>query len=226
MSTWAVIRSWPRRLLGRQRSVLLDPAANRHLVYEGKPVWWARWTWALVGMDLFLVSSMAEVTWNHWTHLETSEPDAKQKNYVLRPAWQRFCLAAGQFGAGLALAVTLVRLRGKAIRKLYIIPPKDSSLSASEVPKHSQVLIQTPVQSSSSCIKTTLAQCELSPGRDLSEVIMRLRGNDSEFWMEMHGAKIRGKEMPLEKANGALWEAFTGKKAISLSGWISGPILQ
>ncbi|TFK50931.1 hypothetical protein OE88DRAFT_1630663 [Heliocybe sulcata] len=230
MTTWAAIRSLPRHLLfGPRNTVLLDAAWKNHIVYEGKPVWWARWTWALIGMDLFLVSSMGEMTWNHWTRLEDSDDsssDVKRKNYVLRPAWQRFGVGVGQFALGVGLAIALVRLRGKAIRKLYIVPAKRSSRStASGTPKNSQVLIQTPVQSSTSCLRMTLADCTLSPGRDLSEVILRVRGRDSEFWMEMKGAKIRGKEMPLEEANDALWEAFSGKKSLTLGGWKSGPIL-
>ncbi|EPQ55217.1 hypothetical protein GLOTRDRAFT_138839 [Gloeophyllum trabeum ATCC 11539] len=220
---WSAFGTWSRRLLGRQPSTLLDAATKRHLVYEGKPVWWARWTWPLVGMDLFLCSSMAETAWNHWTwpdpaQKELAGEDAHvQPNYVLRPAWQRFALAAGQFAVGLGFASALVRLRGRAVRRVYIVPS----------PSHSaQVFIQTPVHGASSGIRTTLGECRLSPGRDMSEVILRLRGREGEYWMELRGARIRGQEVPLERANAEIWEAFTGKKAAAMQRWKSGPVLQ
>jgi hypothetical protein len=209
--------------------------------YEARQPWWAKFTWGFIAADLlmtcvqfstfhptlrFLIkarrksSTMTELTWTKWTLPPEKSGDAP----VLRPAWQRAGLCLAHLSLGVGFATLLLIARSRVVRILDIIPP------SSAAPK--QLLIAGAHRHGMRGAVVPFERTRIDPGRDKTEVILRIQDVRGHWWIGLTRARLRGTPVPAARMRDALlaeWgihKSVEGDPVASVGRWKSGPVLQ
>ncbi|KDQ56477.1 hypothetical protein JAAARDRAFT_107844, partial [Jaapia argillacea MUCL 33604] len=184
-------------------------SSKKVLLYERRPAWWVRWTYALVVADILSFGSMAHFGYNYWTKYEdesqASVPISDAPNpvdssppkgrWVARPEWQRFFLASSQVVVGTFIAGALLIYRSHVVTKIHIFQP----LRGPSTRSTQQVLVQNPQHRAESGGRLyNMQDCQLRPGRDTTEMILRVKGVKGHFWIGTKGALIKGKDLGVQ----------------------------
>ncbi|KAH8103461.1 hypothetical protein BXZ70DRAFT_1055473 [Cristinia sonorae] len=216
-------------------------------LYNRKPVWWTRWTYPLVCVNIVVTAYACELTWNHWTELDkisavsrTNTPTAStstqkidgelvevEEKWVLRPVWQRASFALGQTLLGVALSALLLGAASRQVRRLYIITtPKalQNTPSISNPLSNKSLIVQTVHHLNGRGKVIPVSSCELRKGRGDNEVIIAPEGYTGTFWVGLDKeSRIWGKEMSPWHMKQAIYQAFYGgnwSKALNKHGWV------
>jgi len=191
--------------------------------YEARPPWWAKFTWGFIAADLVVTSTMTELTWTKWT-LPPEKPgdDVPPR---LRPAWQRAGLCLAHLSLGVGFATLLLIARSRVVRILHIIPA-----SGSGAPK--QLLIAAAHRHGARGAVVPFARTRIDPGRDESEVILRIEGVRGHWWIGLARARLRGTQVPAARLRDAFmveWgirKPLRGDMGTGSGRWKSGPVLE
>ncbi|KAM5544938.1 hypothetical protein V8D89_001049 [Ganoderma adspersum] len=216
----------PRSL--RSQGISID---NVMPVYDsGGLPWWARWTYFLVVADLVTVTTMCELSWNHWTKWEelpqqpsdspspspntsapskTSEPkDPAQVvgHYVLRPWWQRGFFALTTFTTGIVLGAVLLGGRSRIVRRMFVLPPPPKSNVGR------QVVIQSALHTKSQGIVLPLRRTKLVQSPDQTEMMIGLKDGRGHYSLGLEKAEIKGERMSLWDARKTMFTEWYGER--------------
>jgi len=211
-----------RTLLRRKSSVSYGHIQNFEGVpfYEARPPWWAKFTWGFIAADLVVTSTMTELTWTGWKLPPEKPGDAP----ALRPAWQRAGLSMAHLSLGVGFATLLLIGRSRVVRILHIIPA-----SSCGAPK--QLLIAGAHRHGARGAVVPFARTHIDPGRDESEVILRIDDVRGHWWIGLSRARLRGTQVPavrLRDAFMAEWGIRKSPRGDGFTGsgrWKSGPVL-
>jgi hypothetical protein len=163
---------------------------------------------------------MTELTWSKWT----LPPDKPGDTPALRPAWQRAGLCLGHLSLGVGFATLLLITRSRVVRILHIIPP---SAGASK-----QLLIAGAHRHGMRGAVVPFARTRIDPGRDKTEVILRIQDARGHWWIGLTRARLRGTPVPVARMRDALlaeWgirKSAKGDPVARVGHWKSGPVLQ
>ncbi|KAG6861698.1 hypothetical protein C0995_013267 [Termitomyces sp. Mi166 len=210
----SVLSRFPRFF--RQRSATEAPirlVATKPPLFQRQTPWWARWTWGLIACDLFMTGSAVELTYNHWTALEsdlkTSAKNIKGDDasspdqYILRPSWQRIsvCTAHMCFGAGIAAALLITQIR--FVRTLAILPASGG--------ESQRLFLQCAHNWARRGMIFPLSKCSLEDGRNSSELILRVAGERGHWYIGFADSDINGKRLTGPEACAQVIAAWNGK---------------
>ncbi|KAI0030312.1 hypothetical protein K488DRAFT_87881 [Vararia minispora EC-137] len=197
----------------------LHPELFKKPLYEARPKWWMKYSWvgALGGLfsSLFYLSlTMAELIWREWGRKpdDTDSEDAKAEGWVLRPAWQRGAGAGVHVALGLGLVALVVATRNRVVHRLHIIPP---DVAPELGGPHRRLFIQSVWDGRGGGI-VPFQSTSLYPGRDDTEVILRVEGKRGHWWIGTKDAKVEGEEAPAERIRellAAMWGIKKGDGA-------------
>ena len=141
---------------------------------------------------------------------QDAEEEINEDGYEMRPLWQRFGLATAQVAAGAVAGGFIMASRDRTVWRMRIlrlatssnrpshsnIPFKSTSPPSKLSHASSASLYGPPVLSletgSGRTRRFFMRDCELAPGRDLTELILRIRGVRIHFWSGLNGAKVLG----------------------------------
>jgi hypothetical protein len=188
--------------------------------YEARPPWWAKFTWGFIAADLVVTSTMTELTWTKWT-LPSSKPGDEP---VLRPAWQRAGLSLAHLSLGVGFATLLLIARSRVARILHILPASGSA------PK--QLLIAGAHRHGARGAVVPFSRTRIDPGRDESEVILRIQDVRGHWWVGLTRARLRGASVPTARLRDAFmveWgirKKVQGDEGMGSGRWKSGPVLE
>jgi hypothetical protein len=163
---------------------------------------------------------MTELTWTKWTLPPEKSADAP----VLRPAWQRAGLCLAHLSVGVGFATLLLIARSRVVRILHIIPP------SADAPK--QLLIAGAHHHGMRGAVIPFERARIDPGRDKTEVILRIQDVRGHWWIGLTCARLRGTPVPPARMRDALlaeWgirKPAEGDPVASVGRWKSGPMLQ
>ena len=184
-------------------------------------------------------STMTELTWSKWTvrrdPVGTGQtPDdggAGEEEFVLRPAWQRAGVCLVHLGTGLGLATLLFIGRSRVVRRLHILPAG----SVSNAAQGKQLFIQGQHNVGANGAIVPFKHAHLQPGRDDTEIILRVDGVRGHWWIGLTSARINGQKLHPKQVKEEMLDAWGIRKknaGLSESGsgsdgrWIGGPILR
>ncbi|KAN0126099.1 hypothetical protein V8E53_015391 [Lactarius tabidus] len=188
--------------------------------YEARPPWWAKFTWGFIAADLVVTSTMTELTWTKWT----LPPSKTGDEPVLRPAWQRAGLSLAHLSIGVGFATMLLIARSRVARILHILPASGSA------PK--QLLIAGAHRHGARGVVVPFSRTRIDPGRDESEVILRIQDVRGHWWVGLTRARLRGASVPTARLRDAFMVEWGIRKKVhgddgTGSGrWKSGPVLE
>ncbi|KAF8483641.1 hypothetical protein DFH94DRAFT_318912 [Russula ochroleuca] len=188
--------------------------------YEARQPWWARFTWGFIAADLLVTSTMTELTWTKWTLPPKNPNDAP----VRRPTWQRAGLCLGHLTFGVGLATLLLIARSRVVRILHIFPPS--------VGQPKQLLIAGAHVGKSRGAVVPFACTRIEPGRDKTEVILRIQDVRGQWWIGLTRARLRGTPVSAARMRDTLlaeWgirKSLQGDLGASSGRWKSGPLLE
>jgi hypothetical protein len=164
---------------------------------------------------------MTELTWTKWTLPPEKPGDAPTR----RPAWQRAGLCLAHLSLGVGFATLLLIARSRVVRVLHIIPASDSG-----APK--QLLIAAAHRHGARGAVVPFARTRIDPGRDESEVILRIHDVRGHWWIGLARARLRGTSVPAVRLREALmaeWgirKSLQGNVGTGSGRWKSGPVLE
>ncbi|KAH9047288.1 hypothetical protein EDB84DRAFT_503275 [Lactarius hengduanensis] len=190
--------------------------------YEARPPWWAKFTWGFIAADLIVTSTMTELTWTKWTLPPEKPGDAP----VRRPAWQRAGLCLAHLSLGVGFATLLLVSRSRIVRVLQVIPASSSS----GAPK--QLLIAGAHRHGARGAVVPFARTRIDPGRDGSEVILRIQDVRGHWWIGLNRARLRGVQVPAVRLRDAFMSEWGIRKTrggdvdVGTGRWKSGPVLE
>jgi hypothetical protein len=177
-------------------------------------------------LSLFTInisSTMTELTWTKWTLPPEKRGDAP----IRRPTWQRAGLCLGHLTLGVGLAALLLIARSRVVRILHIFPPSVGG----ETPK--QLLIAGAHVGKSRGAVVPFARTRIEPGRDKTEVILRIQDVRGHWWIGLTRARLRGTPVSAARMRDALLAEWGIRKsaqgdlgATSSGRWKSGPLLE
>ncbi|KAH8996783.1 hypothetical protein EDB92DRAFT_1526575 [Lactarius akahatsu] len=188
--------------------------------YEARPPWWAKFTWGFIAADLIVTSTMTELTWTKWTLPPEKPGDAP----VRRPAWQRAGLCLAHLSLGVGFATLLLVSRSRVVRILHVIP------ASSGAPK--QLLIGGAHRHGARGAVVPFARTRIDPGRDGSEVILRIQDVRGHWWIGLNRARLRGVQVPAVRLRDAFMSEWGIRKTgggdvdVGTGRWKSGPVLE
>ncbi|KAH9067775.1 hypothetical protein EDB87DRAFT_1678158 [Lactarius vividus] len=188
--------------------------------YEARPPWWAKFTWGFIAADLIVTSTMTELTWTKWTLPPEKPGDAP----VRRPAWQRAGLCLAHLSLGVGFATLLLVARSRIVRILHVIP------ASGDAPK--QLLIAGAHRHGARGAVVPFARTRIDPGRDGSEVILRIQDVRGHWWIGLNRARLRGMQVPAVRLRDAFMSEWGIRKArggdvdVGTGRWKSGPVLE
>ncbi|TFK45110.1 hypothetical protein BDQ12DRAFT_621735 [Crucibulum laeve] len=223
------------------QSTLAEVAHGNAPLFTRVPPVWARWAWAFVAADFIFFGNVIDLAWNRWAievptpkvvpepgkaRLEDAQPE---KNWELRPAWQRAGVAASFFILGTGMAGALLFARSRVIRSFTFVQPA----AGTNAPADRKIFIQTTNNPRDTGMVLPFRHCFLSEGRNVQEMIMQIRGQRGSWDMGLKHAKINGEPATTYQARTAILEAWKGgnlrgKWASSVEAdprWKSGPIV-
>ncbi|KAH9072820.1 hypothetical protein EDB83DRAFT_2672980 [Lactarius deliciosus] len=189
--------------------------------YEARPPWWAKFTWGFIAADLIVTSTMTELTWTKWTLPPEKPGDAP----VRRPAWQRTGLCLAHLSLGVGFATLLLVSRSRVVRILQVIPA-----SSGGAPK--QLLIAGAHRHGARGAVVPFARTRIDPGRDGSEVILRIQDVRGHWWIGLNRARLRGVQVPAVRLRDAFMSEWGIRKTrggdvdVGTGRWKSGPVLE
>jgi len=193
-------------------------------LYSRKPPLWAQWAWTLVACDIFMTSTAVELTWYHWTK-PVQKNDSSESNtseFVLRPVWQRLGLSAFHMGVGVAAAVALIGSQTRVVRTICILP-RQTSLSAKPSQTDTRdIFIQCAHHWRNRGRLFPMSSCRLDPGRDDSELILRVDGERGHWWIGLNRATMNGRNSSLPASRATILGEWKQQKNTA---WKRGPIL-
>ena len=178
-----------------------------------------------------------ELTWNHWTEpaldsptkttadtpstSSTSEPQTT--HFTLRPTWQRLALCVVHLGIGVGAAVALIGSHTRVIRTLCILPHHSGPLTKSSPKKDlRELFIQCSHHWKNRGRIFPMSDCQLHPGRDGTELILRVDGQRGHWWLGLDRAQIHGRQTSLAASRSTILGEWRQQKN---TGWKSGPVL-
>ncbi|KAF8271093.1 hypothetical protein EI94DRAFT_634833 [Lactarius quietus] len=208
--------------------------------YEARPPWWAKFTWGFIAADLIVTcahdfpfppqcsfshlasysSTMTELTWTKWTQPPSKAGDAP----VLRPTWQRAGLSLAHLSLGVGFATLLLIARSRVVRILHILPASGGA------PK--QLLIASAHRHGARGAVVPFSRTRIDPGRDDSEVILRIQDVRGHWWVGLTRARLRGASVPAARLRDAFmveWgirKKLLGDEGTGAGRWKSGPVLE
>jgi hypothetical protein len=163
---------------------------------------------------------MTELTWTKWT----LPPEKSGDPPVRRPTWQRAGLCLSHLSLGVGFATLLLIARSRVVRILHIIPPSAGA------PK--QLLISGAHRHGTRGAVVPFARTRIDPGRDNTEVILRIQDVYGHWWIGLTRARLRGTPVPAARMRDALLAEWGIRKSAqddavaSVGRWKSGPVLQ
>jgi len=165
---------------------------------------------------------MTELTWTKWTLPPEKPGDAPAR----RPAWQRAGLCLGHLTLGVGLATMLLIARSRVVRILHVFPP------SSGAPK--QLLIAAAHGHARRGTVVPFARTRIDPGRDKTEVILRIQDVRGHWWIGLSSARLRGTPVPAARMREALLAEWgirrpppqQGDLGAGAGRWKSGPVLE
>ena len=165
---------------------------------------------------------MTELTWTKWT----LPPEKRGDEPARRPAWQRAGLCLAHLSLGVGFATLLLIARSRVVRILHVIPPT----SGGGAPK--QLLIASAHRHGARGAVVPFARTRIDPGRDESEVILRIQDVRGHWWIGLTRGRLRGTPVPAVRLREALMAEWGIRKSVggdvgTGSGrWKSGPVLE
>ena len=171
---------------------------------------------------------MTELTWTKWTLPPEKPHDAP----VLRPAWQRAGLCLGHLTLGAGLATLLFIARSRVVRILHVF--SSSSSGGGGAPTKQLLIAGAHTGSKARGAVVPFARTRLEPGRDKTEVILRIEDVRGHWWIGLTHARLRGTPVSAARMRDALLAEWGVRKS-SLQGgdlgpdlgrWKSGPVLE
>lgn len=165
-------------------------------------------------------STMTELTWTRWTVPPKNPNDAP----VRRPTWQRAGLCLGHLTVGVGLATFLLIGRSRVVRILHILPPS--------VGQPKQLLIAGAHVGKGRGAVVPFARTRIEPGRDKTEVILRIEDVRGHWWIGLTRAQLRGTPVSAARMRDALlaeWgirKSLQGDLPAGSGRWKSGPLLE
>ncbi|KLO15110.1 hypothetical protein SCHPADRAFT_938975 [Schizopora paradoxa] len=189
-------------------------------LYDGKPSMFARWAWGLLALDMIFTASGVDLVMKHWTEpedvsqantssatkVETTE--ATERRYVLRPLWQRLAFSVGLVVGGVAAGGLILATRDRTVWRMRIsrlkLPhqqvnriqlPRKPNAPVTEMhhaPSTYGPAILTLETASGRSKKHFLHDCELSPGRDATEMHLRVKKLRGAFVVRLPRSIILG----------------------------------
>lgn len=169
---------------------------------------------------------MTELTWTKWTLPPEKPGDAP----VRRPTWQRAGLCLGHLTLGVGLATLLFIARSRVVRILHIFPP---SVGAGGLGTPKQLLIAGAHVGKSRGAVVPFARTRIDPGRDKTEVILRIQDVRGHWWIGLEHARLRGTPVSAARMRDALlaeWgirkKSSQGDLGATSGRWKSGPLLE
>ncbi|KAI0067599.1 hypothetical protein BV25DRAFT_837714 [Artomyces pyxidatus] len=225
-----LLRSSMNSAFSRLRSLLLRFRSSHTInanelpqpFYEAPAPWWSRATWVFIAADLITTSSMSELTWRRWTRpADATEKAQGVTDPVLRPVWERAGLVVGHVTFGIGFAVALFVGRSRVVRRLYLLNPPPTSPKAPQ-----QLFIQGAHNRDTRGVVAPFKSTRISPGRDDSEVVLRVDGMRGHWWVGLTRAKIDGHEMGKAPAREAFLRVWGIRKGSPVSSaWVGGPVV-
>ena len=136
----------------------------------------------------------------HWTELDekatspsVDDKDVAQQTYVLRPLWQRLLLSGGLVVGGVLAGGLIMASRDRTVWRMRL-----SRLSAPNVrramPVHEAPVVLTLETASGRSKNYMLKNCELAPGRDATEMLLRIQGIRGGFLVNLPRSVILGEK--------------------------------
>ena len=163
---------------------------------------------------------MTELTWTRWT-LPPAKPGDTP---VRRPAWQRAGLCLAHLSLGVGIATLLLIARSRVVRILHIFPPSAGA------PK--QLLIAGAHRHGKRGAVVPFACARIEPGRDKTEMILRIQDVRGHWWIGLAHARLRGTPVPVERLRDAFLAEWGIRKSsrsdlsVGAGRWKSGPLLE
>ncbi|TDL18019.1 hypothetical protein BD410DRAFT_793711 [Rickenella mellea] len=218
------------------------------LLYDSKPRWWARWVWGLLALDIIFTTSSCDIVMNHWTQRVIKTPDKKQSSlsdrdaiptpieyeWELRPFWQRLSLCVAQLFVGAGVGAAIMAFRDRTVWRLRLLPALARAGMTPVSPQKSLPRGRSFGQAADARLLEVetgsgrkklfrFRDCTLEPGRDETEMFMRIQGIRGHFWLGMKGARVLDdREMGAADVKRKLIHAW-GPSAKSGGQWTSGP---
>ena len=164
---------------------------------------------------------MTELTWTKWT-LPPSKNAGDEP--VLRPTWQRAGLCLAHLSLGVGFATLLLIARSRVVRILQILPASNG------MPK--QLLIARAHRHGTWGAVVPFARTRIDPGRDETEVILRIQDVRGHWWVGLTRARLRGTSVPAARLRDAFmaeWgvrKGVQGNEGTGSGRWKSGPVLE
>jgi hypothetical protein len=178
---------------------------------------------------------MTELTWTKWTLPPEKPGDAP----VRRPTWQRAGLCLGHLTLGVGLATLLFIARSRVVRILHIFPPSSvgGPGGGGGVGTPKQLLIAGAHVGKSRGAVVPFARTRIEPGRDKTEVILRIQDVRGHWWIGLTRARLRGTPVSAARMRDALLAEWGIRRKSSSQGdddlgvttsgrWKSGPLLE
>lgn len=141
-----------------------------------------------------------------------------------RPTWQRAGLCLGHLTVGVGLATLLLIGRSRVVRILHILPPS--------VGQPKQLLIAGAHVGKGRGAVVPFARTRIEPGRDKTEVILRIEDVRGHWWIGLTRAQLRGTPVSAARMRDALlaeWgirKSLQGDLPAGSGRWKSGPLLE
>lgn len=163
---------------------------------------------------------MTELTWTKWTVPPSKPGDTPE----LRPAWQRAGLSLAHLSLGVGFATMLLIARSRVARILHILP------ASGNAPK--QLLIAGAHRHGTHGAVVPFARTRIDPGRDDSEVILRIQDVRGHWWVGLTRARLRGSSVPTARLRDAFMAEWGirkkahGDEGIGSGRRKSGPVLE
>ncbi|KAF7798871.1 hypothetical protein EIP86_010099 [Pleurotus ostreatoroseus] len=189
---------------------------------------------------------MAELGLSHWTEEKVVEPTAHpqgasqdpvpttdsvpQKEYVLRPLYQRLPFAGAQLFLGLSVAWAIVTTHARLVRRLYLLPHtalvqnRAYTAAVESLRQQRFVLVQTANPLAPGGHVFPLSWCKLRRPRDEGTMEFTVESLKVAFWLGLPGARIRGEELrsPYHMREALYQEwygAREGKRMMAQTAW-------
>ncbi|KAI0292788.1 hypothetical protein BC826DRAFT_1018196 [Russula brevipes] len=171
--------------------------------FRGVPFYEARQPW-------WANSTMTELTWTKWM----LPPEKPGDVPVRRPAWQRAGLCLAHLSSGVGFATLLLIARSRVVRVLH------------------QLLIAGAHRHGTRGAVVPFARTRIEPGRDKTEVILRIEDVRGHWWIGLNRARLRGTPVPAAHMRDAIlaeWgirKTSQGDLGTGAGRWKSGPLLE
>lgn len=134
----------------------------------------------------------------------SSQTTPKEHEFILRPIWQRLGLSAFEIIVGIGAAALILASRDRTVWRLRALRVPFSSLPPGRGGVRPQataltskaaddiMLLALETASGGRARRFLLHECTLAPGRDLSELYLRVPGIRGQFILGLNSARVMG----------------------------------